>query len=54
MIEVLNLTLCATLGCATVLIFRPESYWGRMAIGASMGLLVWIVKVTTIWWSYHA
>lgn len=54
MIEVLNLAMCAILGCVTVLIFRPESYWSRMMVGATMGLLVWIIKVTAIWWSYRA
>lgn len=51
--EIVNLILCAVFGAATVLIFRPASYWGRMAVGAAMGLLLWLVKVTTIWWSYH-
>lgn len=51
--ELANLLMCAILGFATVLIFRPAGYWGRIAVGALMGLLMWIVKVTTIWWSYH-
>lgn len=51
--EAINLFMCAILGFVTVLIFRPETYWGRMAVGAAMGLFMWVVKVTTIWWSYH-
>jgi hypothetical protein len=52
--ELINLVMCAALGCATVLIFQPERFWARMAVGAGMGLLMWLVKVTTIWYSYRA
>jgi hypothetical protein len=51
--EVINLVMCALLGAITVLIFQPERFWVRMAVGAAVGLLMWVVKVTTIWWSYH-
>ena len=53
MAETINLTLCVLLGLVTVLIFRPACYWARMMVGVAMGLLLWIVKVTTIWLSYH-
>lgn len=52
--EILGLIATAGLGFATVLIFRPASYWSRMALGAAVGLLMWLVKVTTIWYSYRA
>lgn len=50
--EFVNLLMCAVLGMATVLIFRPEGRWVRILVGALMGLLLWLVKVTTIWWGY--
>lgn len=52
--EIVGLFMTTALGFATVLIFRPESYWGRMALGAGVGLLMWIIKVTMIWISYRA
>jgi hypothetical protein len=52
--DLINLVVCAVLGFATVLIFQPERFWVRIAVGGGMGLLMWLVKVTTIWWSYHA
>lgn len=52
--DLVNLVMCALLGALTVLIFRPDRFWVRIAVGAAMGALMWIVKVVTIWYSYRA
>lgn len=52
--EIVGLFMTAALGFAAVLIFRPESYWARMAVGAAVGLSMWVIKVTVIWITYRA
>lgn len=51
--EIVVLLVTAVLGFVAVLIFRPSSYWVRMAVGVGVGFAMWLVKVMTIWCSYR-